>query len=446
MAVKSNKNRGGEGGVFIRTFGCQMNEYDSERILGHLSKKGMYEVKSPEDADIIIINTCSVREKPEEKTYSEIGRYKRLKDENERLILAVSGCVAQQRGADIIERFPFVDLVLGTHNIDRISDLIDEIREKSSRLVETGFSDNPTILPFPRTSRNCTAFVTIMQGCNNFCSYCIVPYVRGREISRPKDDIINEVKSIANDGVLEVTLLGQNVNSYRDLEKNANFCDILREVAGIDNIRRIRFTTSHPKDLTEELISCFGEIEKLCPHIHLPLQSGSDKVLKLMNRNYTSSDYIEKVDALRAKRSGLGITTDIIVGFPGESVSDFEATLSVMERVMFDGAYSFKYSSRPGTLASTFSDDVSGDEKGRRLSVLQELQRQHTRIKNNENINQVEEVLATGPSLKDPTELTGRSEQNKVVNFSGEMDSVGSLVPVRIKRALKNSLWGEAIN
>jgi tRNA-2-methylthio-N6-dimethylallyladenosine synthase len=415
-------------------------------MLGHLSKKEIHEVKSPEDADIIIINTCSVREKPEEKTYSEIGRYKRLKDENERLILAVSGCVAQQRGAEIIERFPFVDLVLGTHNIDRISDLIDEIREKSTRPVETDFSDNPTILPFPRTNGSCTAYVTIMQGCNNFCSYCIVPYVRGREISRPKDDIIDEVRFLAEGGVLEVTLLGQNVNSYRDVEKNADFCDILREVAEIDGISRIRFTTSHPKDLTEGLISCYGEIEKLCPHIHLPLQSGSDRVLKRMNRNYTSSDYIEKVDALRTKRTDLGITTDIIVGFPGESVADFEATLSVMERVMYDGAYSFKYSPRPGTLASTFSDDVPDDEKRRRLSVLQELQRRHTRIKNNENIDQVEEVLATGPSLKDPTELTGRSEQNKVVNFCGEMNSIGSLVSVRITRALNNSLWGEAIN
>ncbi len=443
MAIKRDGYRGG---VFIRTFGCQMNEYDSERILGHLSKKGIYEVKSPRDADIIIINTCSVREKPEEKTYSDIGRYKKLKDENEKLILAVSGCVAQQRGGEIIERFPFVDLVFGTHNVDRISDLIDEMRESGGRLVATEFFENPGILPFPRTNGHCTAYVTIMQGCNNFCSYCIVPYVRGREISRPKDDIINEVRSLSDSGVLEVTLLGQNVNSYRDVEKNAGFCDVLREVAEIDGIKRIRFTTSHPKDLTDELISCFAEIEKLCPHIHLPLQSGSDNVLKLMNRRYTSNEYIDKVDALRSKRSGLGITTDIIVGFPGEDVSDFEATLSVMERVLFDGAYSFKYSPRPGTLASTFSDDVSDDEKRRRLSVLQELQREHTRIKNNENINVIEEVLATGPSLKDPRELTGRSEQNKVVNFCGEMDCVGSLVPVRIKRAFKNSLWGEAIN
>ncbi len=433
------------GSAYIRTFGCQMNEYDSERIAGLLSLAGYRQVDDPNVAEVIIINTCSIREKPEEKTYSEIGTYRAIKETKPGVVLAVCGCVAQQRGAEIIERFPYVDLVVGTNQIDRIDALIARVRQGRGPQVATEFSETPHITAFPRVSDRYTASVTVMQGCNNFCSYCIVPYVRGREISRRSEEIITEVRGLADEGFMEVMLLGQNVNSYRDPTSLLPFPMLLHEVAAVAGIKRIRFTTSHPKDLSPELIACYRGVDSLCSHIHLPVQSGSSRILELMNRGYTREGYLEKIRALRAARPDISVTTDIIVGFPGESAADFDYTLALMEEVKFDGAYSFKYSPRPGTKAAALRDDVDEVEKSRRLAVLQELQKGHTLSANEKSVNRVEEVLAVGPSVRDPGELTGRSRTNKVVNFTGGRESIGSLVGVRIKKANNNSLWGEAV-
>lgn len=436
--------RGGKG-IYFKTFGCQMNVHDTERMEGILSFEGATTVDSPDDAEIIIINTCSVRGKPEEKTYSEIGRYYQLKKRKRDLIIAVTGCVAQQRGEEIIKRFPYVNLVIGTQNVGSISELIEETRLTGRPIVKTDFYDNPSVAPFLRRPNIFTAFVTITQGCNNFCSYCIVPYVRGREISRPIEDILSEVKSLIDAGVKEVTLLGQNVNSYRDPNLGFDFPELIKRVSDIDGIYRIRFVTSHPKDLSRELISCFQDIEMLSSHIHLPVQSGSDRILKLMNRGYKIAEYIDKVAELRSVRKDLAVTTDIIVGFPGEDASDFTKTVSMIEQVEFDNSFSFKYSKRPGTAAADLDDNVSPVEKSERLEIVQGLQRSLTMKSNIKNINSVHNVLATGPSVRDPKEITGRSDQNKIVNFSGAEEKIGSVVPVKIKKANSNSLWGEAI-
>jgi tRNA-2-methylthio-N6-dimethylallyladenosine synthase len=433
------------GCVYIRTFGCQMNEYDSQRMAGLLALSGYRPVSDPERADIIIINTCSIREKPEEKTYSDIGKYRLVKEKKPELIIVVSGCVAQQRGGEIIERFPHVDLVLGTHQINRIDDLISDIRNKRRRRAETDICRSPYVRPFPRMKDRYSAYVTIMQGCNNWCSYCIVPLVRGAELSRPAEEIMSEIRQITEEGFIEVTLLGQNVNSYRDPSNGLTFSGLLDRVAEIDTIRRIRFTTSHPKDLSDGLIERYRNIDVLCSHIHLPVQSGSNRILDLMNRGYTREQYIEKIKRLREARPDISVTTDIIVGFPGETEIDFEQTLGLMNEVVFDGAYSFKYSPRPGTAAALLANDVSEADKGVRLSILQDLQKKHTLARNSDSVNGIEEVLAVGSSVKDPREITGRSRQNKVVNFKGARESVGTLVPVKIIRANNNSLWGEEV-
>lgn len=422
-----------------------MNEYDSERMAGLLNVAGYATVADPDQADVIVINTCSIREKPEEKTYSDIGKYRSLKQANPRLVLVVSGCVAQQHGRQIIDRFPYVDLVLGTHQINRIDELVSDIRGKRLSRVETDFCRSPYIRPFPRANDHYSAYVTIMQGCNNWCSYCIVPLVRGAEMSRPIDDILSEIWRATDEGFIEITLLGQNVNSYRDPTTGLVFSDLLDRVARIEAVKRIRFTTSHPKDLSDDLIDRYRNIQSLCSHIHLPVQSGSDRILDLMNRGYTREQYSRKVRRLKEARPGISVTTDIIVGFPGETDADFHQTLGLMEEVVFDGAYSFKYSPRPGTAAASLTDDVGEATKGDRLRVLQELQRQHTLARNRDAVDGIEEVLAVGSSVKDPQEITGRSRQNKVVNFKGVHESVGTLVPVKIIKANNNSLWGEAV-
>jgi tRNA-2-methylthio-N6-dimethylallyladenosine synthase len=433
------------GTVYIRTFGCQMNEYDSQRMAGLLAAAGYRSAADPESADVIIINTCSIRGKPEEKTYSDIGKYRSLKETRPELVIVVSGCVAQQRSAGIMERFPYVDLVLGTHQVNRIDDLIADIRREKVARIETDFYPSSYIRPFPRTKDHYSAYVTIMQGCNNWCSYCIVPLVRGAEMSRPADEIISEIRQVTKEGYIEVTLLGQNVNSYRDPGSGCTFSALLDYVARIEGIKRIRFTTSHPKDLSDDLIDRYRNVAALCSHIHLPVQSGSNRILDLMNRGYTREQYKEKVRKLRQARPDISVTTDIIVGFPGETQADFMQTLDLMEEVVFDGAYSFKYSPRPGTAAASWADDVNGPDKAERLRILQDLQQTHTLARNRGSINGIEEVLAVGSSVKNPREITGRSRQNKVVNFKGARESVGTLVPVRIIKANNNSLWGEAV-
>ena len=423
-----------------------MNEYDSERMEGILSTDGYGPAKRPEDAEVIIINTCSIREKPEEKTYSEIGRYRDLKQRHPGLILIVAGCVAQQMAARIVERFPIVDAVVGTHQVGEIGDIVAKIREGRGPITAIDFSDECRIDSFPRRRGAACAFVTITQGCDNFCSYCIVPYVRGRESSRTAGEIVRDVKELVAGGTVEITLLGQNVNSYRDPEGGLDFPELLERVAAVPGVRRLRFTTSHPKDLSDRLVSAFRTIPVLCSHIHLPLQSGSSRVLAAMNRKYSKEEYLEKIDALRSTRSDLAVTTDIIVGFPGETIDDFEETLDVMERVRFDGAYSFKFSPRPHTKASSLKGTVGDEEKSRRLTLLQELQKEHTLHANRLHVDTIKEVLATGTSLRDPDVITGRSVHNKVVNFTGRYEDIGTLIPVKIIEARNNSLLGEAIH
>jgi len=434
--------------VYIKTFGCQMNENDSEKIL--LLLKDEYEpVSSPEEADLILINTCSVRKKPEHKVYSEAGRYKSLKKKKPELILGITGCVAQQEGENLIKKLPYVDLVLGTQGFYFIKSALRIHRETKKPVVFTELKEDfsfPLILPeLDLRKKRVTAFVSIMQGCDNFCTYCIVPYVRGREISRPPEDIIKEIEALVKIGVKEVTLLGQNVNSYGLKNKNfPSFPELLRMVAQIEGIWRIRFTTSHPKDLSEELIKVIAEEPKICKHLHLPLQSGSNKILKKMNRKYTKEEYLAKVKKLRALVPEIAFTTDIIVGFPGEEEKDIQETIEVLKKVRYHEIFSFKYCDRPFAVASNFPEKIPEKEKERRLKIIHEVQERITQEIYESYIGKEVEILVEGTSKKDPSWLMGRTSTNVIVNFtSPRLDLMGALVKVKITSAGKHSLKGE---
>lgn len=433
-----------KGKFFIKTMGCQMNEYDSDFMAQELVSLGWKVADSMDKADLIIINTCTVRKKPEHKAYSFIGRAVALKKKKPFLIIAVTGCLAQQKKEQILERFPEVDMVIGARDIFKLKDCLNEVISQRKKVVftclDTHLKSPPLIKGFFKG--RVTGYVSIMQGCNNFCAYCIVPYVRGREISRPLDEIIKEVEFLVSEGVRDITLLGQNVNSYR--WKDISFPKLLKEVAKIDGLWRLRFTTSHPKDLSDELIMCFGEIEKLCPHIHLPFQSGSNRILKLMNRKYTRERYLELIEKLRKVRPDIAITADVIVGFPGETEDDFWDTIDLIKRVEFDNLFSFKYTDRPGTLAEKMKDKVNEEEKSKRLKILQEIQKEITLKKNQTLQGREVEVLVEGYSRRGD-QLTGRTGTNKVVNFSNDKDMTGHLVKVRIEEAFANSLRGRYI-
>ena len=432
--------------VFIKTFGCQMNEHDSEKIHRILGDHDYKLTENIDNADLVLLNTCSIREKAEHKVYSSLGRLRRLKDKNPKLIIGVGGCVAQQEGERLLRRVPYLDMVFGTHNIHKLPEFIHDVERTGKRILETSLYDSVPSLGVcsnPR-EKEIKSYVTIMQGCDNYCSYCIVPYVRGREISRPSGEILEEVRILSEKGVKEITLLGQNVNSYgRGIAGDMTFPQLLHSINKIDGIERIRFTTSHPKDLSPELISCFGQLDKLCEHIHLPVQSGSNLVLKAMNRRYTAEEYIAKVERLRKACPKISITSDIIVGFPGETEKDFEDTLELIGVVKFNSLFSFKYSDRVETKASTLPEKVGDEVKGKRLSVLQTYQKLFTLAKNRELEGKEEEILVEGTSKTNPARLTGRTGSNKVVNFEGSSDLTGRIVPVRIKRAFLNSLEGE---
>ncbi|MBI4619721.1 MAG: tRNA (N6-isopentenyl adenosine(37)-C2)-methylthiotransferase MiaB [Desulfobacterales bacterium] len=432
--------------VFIKTFGCQMNEHDSEKIHRILGDHNYKLTENIDNADLVLLNTCSIREKAEHKVYSSLGRLRRLKDKNPKLIIGVGGCVAQQEGERLLHRVPCLDIVFGTHNIHKLPEFIHDVEQTGSRILETSLYDSVPSLgvcPNPR-EKEIKSYVTIMQGCDNYCSYCIVPYVRGREISRPSREILEEVRRLSEKGVKEVTLLGQNVNSYgKGIAEDMTFPRLLHSINEIDGIERIRFTTSHPKDLSEELISCFGQLDKLCEHIHLPVQSGSNSVLKAMNRRYAAEEYIAKVERLRKACPKISITSDIIVGFPGETEKDFEDTLELMGVVKFDSLFSFKYSDRVETKASTLPQKVDDEVKSKRLTALQTYQKLFTLAKNRELEGKEEEILVEGTSKTNPARLTGRTRSNKVVNFEGSSDLTGCIVSVRIKRAFLNSLEGE---
>ncbi len=437
-----------EKAFYLETFGCQMNVVDSERIVALLGGIGYQQVEEPEQASLILLNTCAVRDKAVRKAYGHLGRFKPLKERNRNLILGMGGCIAQQEGKQLLEEFSYLDLVFGTHNVHRLPEMVQQVAETRVRCEETEFLDRETRLQlFPsRTGQEAfTRFVTVMQGCDNFCSYCVVPYVRGREISRPSAEILAEIRELAGQGVREVTLIGQNVNSYGSKEQEISFASLLEQVNAIDGIDRIRFTTSHPKDLSNELIECFGRLEKLCKHLHLPVQCGSNPILRAMNRGYTRERYLDIVGRLRQLCPDIRLSSDIIVGFPGESADDFAATMSLLEEVRYAEIYSFIYSLRSGTTAAELQDDTPADVKQERFERMLALQQEISRRTWEADVGTVLEVLVEGESKIGEGQLFGRSTWNRIVNFSGPGNLAGSLVPVKITKAFRNSLLGELL-
>ncbi len=430
--------------VYIKTFGCQMNEHDSERMLALLKGCGYQETKRPEEADVILVNTCTVRAKPEQKAYSLIGRFQQLKENNPALIVGIAGCVAQQGGEHLLAHMLTLDFVLGPGKIHRLPEILQAIEQGQKEVCAIGFENGASVkLPLLQ-SRQLSAYVTIMQGCDNCCSYCIVPSVRGREQSRPSNDILAEIAALIQTGTKEVTLLGQNVNAYaKNKPPELTFPRLLAKINEIPGLERIRFTTSHPRDLTEETIEAFGTLEHLCEHLHLPFQTGSDAVLARMNRGHTREEYLAQVKRLREVTPQISITADVIVGFPGEQEADFDRTLELMQAVEFDGLFSFKYSPRQGTRAAQWPDDCPPGVKQRRLERLQELQRGMTLKKNKGLEATVQEVLVGGRSRNSPDHMTGRTRCNRIVNFPGNQELVGELVNVKITEGLQNSLRGE---
>lgn len=423
--------------VHIKTWGCQMNEHDSERIAGVLSENGYQLTEDIKDANLVILNTCSVRDKAEHKFFSEVGRVRDLKKEKPDLLIGVGGCIAQQKGKEITKRTKGVDLVFGTRSIHEIPKLLDALSEKSKHPVNVAEHKINTVSYPALRKKGVKAWVSIMYGCNNFCTYCVVPYTRGREESRPKEGILKEVQSLANQGFKEITLLGQNVNSYE-----TDFPALLRYIHSVNGIERIRFMTSHPKDLSDRLIDAIAELPKVCNHLHLPIQSGSDRILKLMNRGYTYSEYKKKIDKIKDKMPEIGITTDIIVGFPGETEDDLNMTMDALRDVEYDNIYAFKYSKRQDTAADRFDGHLSKGLKEERLSQVMLLQTEITTRKNKGHIGLTVGVLVEGVSEADKSRLTGRTEANRIVNFTGHSELIGRLVNVKIINANLSNLEG----
>ena len=452
--------------LHISTIGCQMNVYDANQIAGVLAPLGYTLVQDIDTADMVVVNTCTIREKAEQKAFSALGRLAKIKLANPSLIIAVGGCVAQQEGEAIIKRMPYVDLVFGTHAIFRLPEMVRRIESTRCRIVDVRFSDtieNDTAVVGPLDTGQVSAFVTIMRGCDNYCTYCVVPHVRGREASRHPDRIVEEIRMLVGKGIREVTLLGQNVNSYGNKEALCDFAELLERVNAIDGLGRIRFTTSHPKDLSEALIQAFGRLEKLCHHIHLPVQSGDNLILKRMNRRYTRDDYLGKVQRLKAACPDIAITSDFIVGFPGETDRQFQATLDLIKTVGYDGLFAFMYSDRPLAPAAAFSDKISESVKKERLQALLDLQRQITEERHQNMIGKVQTVLVEGPSRsmtmeqalpQDPsTRWSGRSSSNHIVHFTApdarppeKQLLTGAFVDIMIEGAYAHSLWGRMIN
>ena len=436
---------------FIRTFGCQMNEHDSERIAGVLAAEGMRHTDDVEDADVIVFNTCCVRENADNKLYGHLGRVKALKERRPDVQIAVGGCLAQKDRDHVVERAGHVDVVFGTHNLAHAPALLERARLEGP-IVEIleEHEAYPSALPARRDVAH-SAWVTIQIGCDNSCTFCIVPIVRGREVSRRLGDIVREVEELVADGVTELTLLGQNVNSYgRDLgagQYSPRFADLLREVDAVDGIRRVRYTSPHPKDLRPETIAAMVECDAVCEHLHLPLQAGSDRTLARMHRGYTAERYLQKLAAARAAIPDLAVTTDLIVGFPGESEDDFRRTLEVVDEAAYDAAYTFVFSPRPGTPAADMTDElVAAEVAQERMRRLVEVVERHALRNHEARVGRIEEVLVDGPSKKDPSITSGRTRQNKLVHFSATGDAIrpGALVEVRITHAAPHWLRGEA--
>ncbi len=437
--------------LFIRTFGCQMNEYDSEKMADVLaSGEGTIKTDNPEEADIILFNTCSVREKAQEKVFHDLGRVRHLKQANPDLVIGVGGCVASQEGEAIVRRAPYVDVVFGPQTLHRLPQLILARRATGKPQVDISF---PEIEKFdalpPARIEGASAFISIMEGCSKYCTFCVVPYTRGEEVSRPLDDVLTEVAGLAAQGVGEVTLLGQNVNAYRgamgDTEEKADLALLIETIAELPQIKRIRYTTSHPREMAPRLIEMYERVPKLVSHLHLPVQSGSDRVLAAMKRGYTALEYKSLVRKLRAARPGLSLSSDFIVGFPGETEEDFEKTMRLIEEVAFDASYSFVYSARPGTPAAELIDETAPSVKTDRLYRLQKRIEEFAFAVSQSMVGGVQRVLVEGRARKDVTELAGRTDNNRIVNFAGPDRFLGQFVDVRITAALPHSLRGEVV-
>lgn len=437
--------------LYIKTFGCQMNEYDSDKMADVLREnQGLELTNDPEDADVILFNTCSIREKAQEKVFSDLGRANQLKQKKPSLVIGVGGCVASQEGATIIRRAPYVDVVFGPQTLHRLPDLINKRHETGRSQVDISF---PEIEKFdalpPARVEGPSAFVSIMEGCSKYCSFCVVPYTRGEEISRPFEDVLQEVADLADQGVKEVNLLGQNVNAYRgtmgDSGEIADFAMLLEYVHEIPGIERIRYTTSHPKEMTNRLIEAHGALPKLVPFLHLPIQTGSDRILAAMKRGYTGLEFKAIARKLYAARPGLTLSSDFIVGFPGETDADFETTMKLIEDVNFDTSFSFIYSRRPGTPAADLHDDTPYDVKLKRLQRLQAQINKQAKAISHAMLNTIQPVLVEGESRRDKNELTGRTENNRIVNFSAPKRLIGQIVNVRITDVYTNSLRGEVV-
>ena len=438
--------------LYIRTFGCQMNEYDSDKMADVLgAADGLEKTDNPEEADVILFNTCSVREKAQEKVFHDLGRVKHLKQKNPNLIIGVGGCVASQEGEAIVARAPYVDLVFGPQTLHRLPKLIAERKASGRSQVDISF---PEIEKFdnlpPARVEGASAFVSIMEGCSKYCTFCIVPYTRGDEIYRPLADVLAEVAGLAAQGVKEVTLLGQNVNAWRapvdgEAGEMADFAFLLECVHEIPGIERLRYTTSHPREMTQRVVDAYARLPKLVSHLHLPVQAGSDRVLAAMKRGYTVIEYKSLVRKLRAARPDISLSSDFIVGFPGETEADFEATMKLIDDLGFDTSFSFVYSARPGTPAADLADDTPQDVKLARLARLQKRIEEHAATISAGMVGSVQRILVEGPSKKDPNELAGRTDNNRVVNFAGHPRLVGRFVDVNIVSALPHSLRGEIV-
>lgn len=437
--------------LYIKTFGCQMNEYDSDKMADILNaEQGLELTENPEEADVILLNTCSIREKAQEKVFSDLGRMNQLKKKNPNLVIGVGGCVASQEGATIIQRAPYVDVVFGPQTLHRLPQLLEQKKATGRPQVDVSF---PEIEKFdalpPARVDGPTAFVSIMEGCSKYCSYCVVPYTRGEEISRPFEDVLMEVADLADQGVKEVNLLGQNVNAYRGVMKDtgeiADFAMLLEYVHEIPGIERIRYTTSHPKEMTKRLIDAHATLPKLVPFLHLPVQAGSDRVLAAMKRGYTALEFKSIARKLYAARPGLTLSSDFIVGFPGETDEDFEATMKLIEDLNIDHSFSFIYSRRPGTPAADLHDDTPYDVKLKRLQRLQAQINKQAKAISEKMLGTVQKVLVEGKSRRDSQELMGRTENNRIVNFEGGDRLIGQIIDVRITAVYTNSLRGEVV-
>ena len=434
--------------LYIKTHGCQMNEYDSSRMRDLLGQShNMVATEDPEDADVILINTCSIREKAQERLFHELGRWKQLKKKKPGLIIGVGGCVASQEGAAIAKRAPYVDLIFGPQTLHRLPEMMGAERRNGAAVIDISFPEIEKFDHLPQPDANgVSAFVSIIEGCSKYCTFCVVPYTRGEEVSRPLADVLTEVAHLAKQGVREVNLLGQNVNSYRGAGANGSIVDLaelITYVAAIDGIDRIRFTTSHPVEFSDALIDVYNEVPELVSHLHLPVQSGSDRILMAMKRGHTTLEYKSKLRRIKKNRPNISFSSDFIIGFPGETEADFEATMKLIHDMDFDTSYSFIYSPRPGTPAADLPDDTPEETKKVRLKMLQDRLIQQAMAISRRMVGNIERILVTGYSKKDPGQLSGRTENNRVVNFcSDNVDLIGKFADIHIEEALTNSLRG----